>query len=110
MRTTLHAYTHARTQLLDSSAAKLVAKWPVAQYILTFGLLSELLALLATGPERADILDALFSCSAVQLFLRPASMLLEVRWRAGAHATWRAVCCCVWAPPRCPPDALLAPC
>jgi len=45
-------------------------------------LLSELLALVATCPERADILEGLLQAGGVELYLRPTWWVVEkVSWR-----------------------------
>jgi len=67
----------APTQLLDGSAHAMLKDMAIAQYMLSNELLSEVLALVATCPERADILEGLLQAGGVELYLRPTWWLVE---------------------------------
>jgi len=64
-------------ELLDGGAHEMLKDMAIAQYMLSNELLSELLALVATCPERADILEGLLQAGGVELYLRPTWWLVE---------------------------------
>lgn len=63
-------------QLLDGKTYEMVRELQIAQYVLSNELVSQLLALVATCPERADIFDELFQPGGNELYTRPARWLL----------------------------------